>query len=253
MKPSKQSTELITEFSHTRLSSNEAELWWLVQHSFVLKLGDCVIYLDPFLSPMDSRRIPPLFNAEQSINADLITGSHDHGDHIDRPIWPSLAQASADALFLVPELLRDVLSEDLHIPSSRFRGLDDGESIDCRGIQITAIAAAHEFLDRDPETGQHPYLGFVFKAGDISIYFAGDTCIYEGLVAKLQSHDIDLTLLPINGRDANRLRRGIVGNMTYQEAADLAGAIGAVQVVPAHYTCSRATWPTSKHSVTTSQ
>jgi L-ascorbate metabolism protein UlaG (beta-lactamase superfamily) len=41
--------------------------------------------------------------------------------------------------------------------------------------------------------------------------------------------------LPINGRDARRLKVNIIGNMTYQEAADLAGALKPGLVVPGHF------------------
>jgi len=41
--------------------------------------------------------------------------------------------------------------------------------------------------------------------------------------------------VPINGRDAVRLSSNTIGNMTYQEAVDLAGALQARLVVPAHY------------------
>jgi L-ascorbate metabolism protein UlaG (beta-lactamase superfamily) len=41
--------------------------------------------------------------------------------------------------------------------------------------------------------------------------------------------------LPINGRDAERYRRNTIGNMTYQEAADLAGALRPKVVAPMHY------------------
>ncbi|MBR4124638.1 MAG: hypothetical protein IKR13_00405, partial [Victivallales bacterium] len=42
-------------------------------------------------------------------------------------------------------------------------------------------------------------------------------------------------LLPINGRDAWRLTHDCIGNMTYQEAADLAGLLTPRLTVPAHY------------------
>ena len=41
--------------------------------------------------------------------------------------------------------------------------------------------------------------------------------------------------LPINGRDAGRFRRNCLGNMTYQEAGDLAGELAPGWVVPCHY------------------
>ena len=41
--------------------------------------------------------------------------------------------------------------------------------------------------------------------------------------------------LPINGRDAKRLAAGCIGNMTYQEAADLAGALQPRLTIPTHF------------------
>ncbi|MBQ7679769.1 MAG: hypothetical protein IJT34_07965 [Butyrivibrio sp.] len=46
---------------------------------------------------------------------------------------------------------------------------------------------------------------------------------------------IDLELLPINGRDAVRYRRNCIGNMTWQEAADLAGEVAPGLVIPGHW------------------
>ena len=47
--------------------------------------------------------------------------------------------------------------------------------------------------------------------------------------------DIEVALLPINGRDAEREARGIVGNMAAVEAVELALAIGASTLVPYHW------------------
>ena len=46
---------------------------------------------------------------------------------------------------------------------------------------------------------------------------------------------IDAALLPINGRDGKRYRRSCIGNMTFQEAADLAGELRPRLVIPGHW------------------
>jgi len=234
MKIHARGTELVQQINQTQTGDGELAFWWLGQHSFVLKIAGKVLYLDPFLTEMEGRQVPPLFAPGEVTNADLIFGSHDHADHIDRPVWPPLSEASG-AKFVVPELLREGLIDDLGIEATRFIGLDDGQTIDCEGVRITAIAAAHEFLDRDNATGQYPYLGFVIEGGGQCVYHAGDTCIYDGLVTKLREWQFDLMMLPINGRDAVRLHDGCVGNMTYQEAVDLAGTLQTRCVVPTHY------------------
>jgi len=227
--------ELIKDIDACRLPEGACALWWLGQQSFIVKLAGKVLYFDPFLSPHKKRKIPPLLSPQDVTNADLILGSHDHTDHIDRRIWPILAESSHTAKFVVPALLLDSLARDLKIPANRFIGLDDKRSIKTGGLQISGVAAAHEFLDRDAATGRYPYLGYVVAAHGIAVYHAGDTCIYEGLQARLRRWQLDVAFLPINGRDARRLAANCIGNMTYQEAADLAGALAPRLTIPAHF------------------
>jgi L-ascorbate 6-phosphate lactonase len=228
---------LIDEIDGTAPPRGELAFWWLGQHSFVVKLAGQVVYLDPFLSEMPSRTVRPPLAAAEITHAAVVTGSHDHGDHIDRAVWPALAAASPAAKFVVPELiLRRGLAGDLGIPPERFIGLDDGAAAAVGRLTVTGVPSAHELLDRDEATGLHPYLGFVVEGGGVRLYHAGDTCNYEGLQTRLERlAPFDVMFLPINGRDAERLRAGCIGNLTYQEAVDLAGAIGPRLAVPAHF------------------
>jgi len=103
------------------------------------------------------------------------------------------------------------------------------------GLEVRAVAAAHEFLDKSLITGRHPYLGFVVNGNGCSVYHAGDNCRYEGMETTLRGISLDVMRLPINGRDARRLRENCIGNMTYQETADLAGSVKPRLVIPAHF------------------
>ena len=233
----KKGADLINEIRTYIPQTGSAAFWWLGQLGYAVKLGDKTLYLDPFLSERPDRRVPPLLKPHEVTNADYILGSHDHMDHIDRGIWYELSIASPAAKFIVPKLLLHSLSRDLGIPKARFIGLDDGSTLHLPdGLKITGIAAAHEFLDRDPHTGSFPYLGYGIEGNGCTLYHSGDTCIYEGMYDKLRSlGKIDILFVPINGRDGKRYRGGIIGNMTYQEAVDLAGALNPGLVVPAHY------------------
>lgn len=218
-----------------RPGAGELALWWLGQHGFAVKIGKSVIYLDPFLTDMKGRLAPSLLSPRDITNADLVLGTHDHADHIDRPAWPALASASPQARFVVPGLLREKLSAELGIPAERFIGMDDGMAASHSGLKISAVPAAHEFLDRDSATGRYPYLGYIVEGAGSVLYHAGDSCIYEGLQARLKRWMFDLAILPINGRDAARYAANCIGNMTYQEAADLAGALQPRLTIPGHY------------------
>jgi L-ascorbate metabolism protein UlaG (beta-lactamase superfamily) len=79
------------------------------------------------------------------------------------------------------------------------------------------------------------FLGYVVDVGQVRLYHAGDTIHYPGMEDTLRELAIHVALLPINGRDAEREARGIVGNLSEREAAWLATAIGAETVVPMHY------------------
>jgi L-ascorbate metabolism protein UlaG (beta-lactamase superfamily) len=226
---------IITRFNSLRLKHGEFAVCHLGQHSFILKLGEAVIYIDPYLTSERARLIAPLLTPEEITNAAIVAGSHDHGDHIDRPSWPGIAAASPDACFIVPEAVRKTVVRDTGIAGKRVFGLNDGGSIEIKGVKISAVAAAHEFLDYDPKTGLYPYLGLIFEGSGVTVYHAGDCCIYEGLQTRLQKWSFDLAMLPINGRDAKRLKNNCIGNMTYQEAADLAGALKPGLTIPAHY------------------
>jgi len=70
-------------------------------------------------------------------------------------------------------------------------------------------------------------VGFVVDLNGVRLYHAGDTTIYPGMVERLQPLDIDVALIPINGRDWFREQRQIIGNCDHREAADLGNVIGA--------------------------
>ncbi len=237
METAKCGKDLVTEICETVPGEGEAAFWWLGQLGYAVKLGAVTFYIDAFLADNPRRRIPPLLNPAEITNADYIIGTHDHSDHIDRDVWHQLSVSSPGAVFLVPEKLIPSLSKELQIEKSRFLGLEDKKMLHLKdGIQLTGIASAHEFLDQDPVTGQHPYAGVVLEGMGCRLYHSGDTCMYEGLLARLRSFGVmDVMFLPINGRDGVRYRSNIIGNMTYQEAVDLAGAVCPGLTVPGHY------------------
>jgi L-ascorbate metabolism protein UlaG (beta-lactamase superfamily) len=59
--------------------------------------------------------------------------------------------------------------------------------------------------------------------------------VYDGLAGTLKRRRLDAMFVPINGRDATRYRSGCIGNMSYQEAVDLAGEARPRLAVPGHY------------------
>jgi L-ascorbate 6-phosphate lactonase len=228
--------ELIKDINTYEGNHGEAAFWWIGQISFVVKFGSTVVYFDPFLSEHSKRRVPSFLKPSEVTNADFIFGSHDHIDHIDRSTWNEISKSSPGAKFIVPIKFVEELSRSLNIEKERFIGMNDGMSVFLKGLEISAIPSAHELLDFDKETASYPYLGFVVTGNGVTVYHSGDTCIYEGIQDKLRKWEtLDIMFVPINGRDGRRLRSNLIGNMTFQEAVDLAGTLKPGLVVPAHY------------------
>ena len=128
------------------------------------------------------------------------------------------------------------------VPEDRVVGLQPGGATDVAGLSVRAIPACHGVtmadaygFGRELSGGLVRFLGFVVDLGGVRLYHAGDTIHFDGMVGTLTDLAIDVALLPINGRDAEREARDLVGNLDHREAAWLASQIGASLLVPMHY------------------
>ena len=217
-------------------------VWPLGQSGMVLRFADATVLVDAYLSnhceavlarPFDHRRLTAApFDPAQFTFADVIACSHDHLDHLDVPTIRSLADASPNAVLLVPlHAVPTVLALDW--PADRVIGTRAGDVMTIAGLTITAFAVPHETYDEDPVTG-NPYQGYCFATADISVAHVGDSRADDALCSVLAELHPDLLCLPINGRDETRAAMGFAGNMTAEEAVELAAGAGATQVLPMH-------------------
>lgn len=211
------------------------KLRWLGQMGFMIKSDEMTLCIDYYGSPDDQRQTPPPIPVNELQGVDVFLGTHDHLDHIDHEAWKIWSRTNPNAKFIFPAAHMDKVLADGVVEDNAV-GLNAGESIKLGNVTIHAIAASHEFLDQDTVTGLYPYLQYIIEIDGVRIHHAGDTVRYEGMLPMLRSFgDIDVEILPINGRDARRYRQNCIGNMTYQEAADLAGEVGPGIVIPGHW------------------
>ncbi len=234
---------LIRQINALPVPPGSLALWALGQSGFVMKGGDTVVYIDPYLSnyvdeagyaPPGAfpRQFPPPLLPEEATNVHWVFCTHEHGDHTDPKTLGPLAQFSPHARFIGPANSRDIL-RSLGIPNDRIvlPPIDTPQSLG--PLSFTAIPAAHYGFDRDAQGGFR-WLGFIVQLNGVTVYHAGDTILYDGLVERLQKHSIDIACLPVNGRDDWRERRGMIGNLDGREAAELAVAITADVLIPMH-------------------
>jgi L-ascorbate 6-phosphate lactonase len=216
----------------------EVALRWLGQASFVLEFPGATVLVDPFLSPHPDRLVPPPFAPEEATGVDLVAITHDHLDHLDRGSLPGIAAASPSARFVVPL----PLVEAVPVPADRVLGLRPDETVEVAGLRVHAVAALHGDTPADAYSfdgaardGQCRFLGYVFEGDGARVYHAGDTIPYDGLADTVRRLGPRVALLPINGRDADREARDIVGNLDEAEAVELAVAAGVELLVPMHW------------------
>jgi L-ascorbate metabolism protein UlaG (beta-lactamase superfamily) len=237
----KMDNSVYRQFKTTALSGEAIALWSLGQEGFLVKWQETTVLFDPYLSnwvfelagsPWERAFESPLLPGE-CLEVDYVVCSHHHEDHMDKLTLTEIGKSAATK-FVVPRAHLGLMKE-WGFADEQLIGISHGEMLRLEGeLTLEAHAAKHEEFETD-EAGEHLFLSYVAAFGDIKLLHAGDTVGFPELEDWLKPQGIDVALLPINGRDYARRRKGIVGNMNYREAADLSAAIGAKLTVPMHY------------------
>lgn len=233
---------LLADIAAARQNNDTLHVWWLGQSGFLVHWQDHRLLIDPYLSDSLTEKYadtdkPHVRMSELVVDPrrldfiDLITSSHNHTDHLDGPTLAALLRANPTVELVVPAANRSFAAERLGVEPSRLTEIDAGGSISATGITIHAIPAAHDTIERD-EQGRCRFLGYVFQIGPWTIYHSGDTLRYDRMAEQFARWQIDVAILPINGRGAERR---VAGNLWGDEAAQLAHDIGAGLVIPCHF------------------
>lgn len=218
------------------------ELTWLGQSGFLLRGGGTAVLVDPFLSEVPGRLVPPAGHPAAFRGIDAVFATHEHGDHLDAGVWPELAAASPEARFVLPEPLVPLVGDRFPDLVRRMVGVQPGDDLTLPDSRVRVMRACHA-VNVDDAFGSGAtqaersarFVGYVFYLGGIRVYHAGDTLDFTGLAESLRELAADVLLLPVNGRDDTRAQLGIVGNMDADEAVSLAVRAGARVLVPMHY------------------
>ncbi len=243
---------LLKDIAKANSSDDGFRLWWLGQSGFLLQWNGRHLLLDPYLSDSLARKYATTPTPHTRMTAlpvepgklsfiDIVTSSHIHTDHLDAETLLPLFKSNPHLILLIPEAERDAVETKL---STRWPatlglatlgpatlGLDQGESKVIHGFRINAVASAHETVEFD-SAGRCRFLGYVIEFGKWTIYHSGDTVLHPRLAESLRPYRIDVALLPINGRAAER---GVAGNLSAREAVWLGREVNARTIIPCHY------------------
>lgn len=239
--PELQDEAFIADVTSRKLfPDDQFRLWWVGQSGFLLRYRDSYVLFDPYLSDSLTKKYAgtdkPHVRMVQRVVApellgfvDIVTCSHGHTDHLDAdtlvPLGTAARRAHSEVNFYYPEAIHDLVMSRTAGASFRGNPVNSGDSKEQSGITIWPIPAAHDKLDVD-DKGRNLYLGYIVRFGNWSIYHSGDSVVYDGLIDHLRFHQVDVAILPINGK---------VGNMGGRDAARLAKDLGVRLVIPCHY------------------
>jgi L-ascorbate 6-phosphate lactonase len=209
----------------------QVALRWLGQGGFAFRSPDGVVWcVDPYLSSYSSRpdfrRLAPSPVEAAQVSADAVLCTHAHTDHVDPVSLPLIARASPGARFYAAAEGAQRM-RDLGISPDRIQTVATGE----RALPVRGASGPATDVTADVVFAEHggDAVGYVFAVGSagrpLRVYLTGDT-LYDPRLVSETTRGADLLLVCINGR---------MGNMSHEEAARLAGELGATIAVPMHY------------------
>ncbi|MDP4133827.1 MAG: MBL fold metallo-hydrolase [Bacillota bacterium] len=225
---------------NTKLAEGQIAIFYTGQEGFIIKALDKYILIDGYLSDyVDKncgsekvkwvRKYGVPIKGEELDFIDYVFCTHAHYDHADPSTLKAIDKVNKKVTYIVPAAIEDKI---------RSYGLENiilvkaDEEINLNGIKVKAIPSAHEEINLD-ENGNCKEMGYIFNFGNITLYHAGDCCIYKGLAERLEG--VDVAMLPINGRDYFRYNNHVIGNMDTKEAILLAEAVGIKMIIPMHF------------------
>jgi L-ascorbate metabolism protein UlaG (beta-lactamase superfamily) len=170
------------------------------------------------------RDLPPI---------DAVLVSHAHFDHLHRPSLRAIARltrrrSGKRPVIVVPRYLRDLVSD---LGYGRIVELDWWEELRLGHLEITHVPSRHwgARILRDMYRG---YGGYVLRAGQHSLYHAGDTAYFDGFREIGERLRPDVALLPIGAYRPDSYR---AMHTSPEDAVQAFVDLGARCMVPMHY------------------
>lgn len=159
-------------------------------------------------------------------DCDAVLVSHLHADHLHLTSLPLVAPGAA---LVVPRGAARLIQQDCgRAFADRCIEVAPGNQVRIGGLDITAVTADHDGR-RLPWSSHHaPALGYRVD-GSPSVWFAGDTDLYDDLAAEVGP--VDLALVPVGGWGPTLG----VGHLDPESAAEAVRRVGARVAVPVHF------------------
>lgn len=201
---------------------------WIGHATVVIEIGGMRIVTDPALTMFIAhlRRRHPLPTIDE-IGADVVAVSHIHMDHLHRPSLRRIGGSTS--MIIVPtgsaSLVRDLGFTEIHEMKT---GDHTQIELGTRTLRIEAVHADHSGSRGPHSRASVAAMGFVFRNGSQSVYFAGDTAMFEQMA---DIGPVDVALLPVWGWGSTLGER----HLNPETAAEATLLLRPTYVIPIHW------------------
>ena len=191
---------------------------------FELNEGDVRLLIDPFLKPNN----PAAVTTADEVDPTHIALTHGHADHMADAV-PVATRTGAHCVAIV-ELANwldsqgaDAISDPNLGGTVRFdwgwiKLVPAWHTNTIPGSEEAPFSAEHGISIGTPS-------GLIVSIGGLTVYHAGDTCLFGDMKLIAERNPIDIAMLPIGGHYT----------MGVDDAAYACGMLGAKTVLPMHY------------------
>jgi L-ascorbate metabolism protein UlaG (beta-lactamase superfamily) len=199
------------------------ELVYVGHSTVLLELGGIRVLTDPLLERRVAhiRRRTPVPDARRLLPLAAILISHAHADHMHRA---SLRRVAGAHPVIAPRGCGRLLRR---WGAAEVIELEPGQRCTVGKLEIEAVEALHDGRRR-PLSRHMDALGYLLE-GAVSVYFAGDTDVFEGMTAL--AGRVDIALLPVWGWGP----RLPAGHLDPDSAAEAVALIRPRVAVPIHW------------------
>lgn len=218
--------------------SGSDTITWIGHSSYLMRLDNKTILLDPFFSDLASplpvgpeRFVPPGISLAGLPPVDIIIISHNHYDHLDAETIDTMPGKENIHVF-VPLGLKPFFAKRGY---RHIRELDWHQSAVLDGLQMTALPAVH-FSSRG--LGDHNktlWCSWAVCSENKRCFFAGDTAYSPTIFKEIGNRfrSFDAAIVPIGAYEPGNVMKPVHTNP--EEAIQVANDVNAGLIIPCHW------------------